>query len=102
MAPEVLHAPDERRYIAQVDSEVAGFLQYHERPGLIALVHTEVDDRFEGQGVGSALAVFALEDARARGLAVLPFCPFVAGYIQRHREYADLVPEQDRARFDLR
>jgi predicted GNAT family acetyltransferase len=101
VAPEVLRSDDEHRYVAQVDGDIAGFLQFRERPGLIALVHTEVDDRFEGAGVGSALASFALDDARSRGLAVLPFCPFVAGYIRRHTDYADLVPEQYRATFDL-
>ena len=34
-------------------------------------------------------------------LEVLPFCPFVLGYIERHREYAELVPESYRARFGL-
>jgi predicted GNAT family acetyltransferase len=101
VAVQVLREPDEHRYAAQVEGATAGMLAYRERPGLIALVHTEVDDRFEGQGVGSALATFALDDARSRGVAVLPFCPFVAGYIRRHAEYADLVPKQYRATFDL-
>lgn len=101
MATDVLHEPEADRYVAHVDGTAAGLLQYHERPNLIALIHTEVDDRFEGQGVGSALAAFALDDARARGLAVLPTCPFVAGWIARHREYVDLVPEQSRAKFGL-
>lgn len=47
---------------------------------------------------GSAIA---LDDARERGLAVLPFCPFVRAHIQRHREYADLVPAARRGEFDL-
>jgi len=100
-AVDVRRDDDEHRYVASVDGAVAGFLQFRERPELIALVHTEVDPRFEGAGVGSALAVSALDDARARNLAVLPFCPFVAGYLQRHTEYVDLVPEQYRAAFDL-
>jgi predicted GNAT family acetyltransferase len=38
------------------------------------------------------LARAALDDARTRGLVVMPFCPFVAGFIERHiEEYADLV-----------
>lgn len=92
---------DAQRYEVRVDGEVAGFAQYRSRPGLIAFIHTEVDDRFEGQGLASRLVSFALDDARARGLAVLPFCPFVNGYIQRHREYATLVPEERRAAFDI-
>jgi predicted GNAT family acetyltransferase len=91
----------QERYEIRVAGELAGFVQYRAKSGLIAFIHTEVDDRFEGQGLGSKLIAFALADARERGLAVLPFCPFVNGYIQRHREYVDLVPEERRAAFDL-
>jgi predicted GNAT family acetyltransferase len=91
----------EERYEVAVDGEVGGFLQYHSRPGLIALVHTEIDERMEGKGLGGTLAAGVLDDARERGLAVLPFCPFVNRYIERHAEYRDLVPEGYREQFGL-
>jgi uncharacterized protein len=91
----------ERRYEIRVDGELAGFATYQLRPGEIAFKHTEIDDRFEGQGLGGELIAFALDDVRDRGLAVLPFCPFVRAYLQRHREYADLVPEGRRGEFEL-
>jgi uncharacterized protein len=97
----VTDAPDNERYEAHADGALAGILQYRRRPELIALVHTEVLPAFEGQGVGGALARFALEDARDGGATVLPFCPFVNTYIQRHPEYADLVPENLREKFGL-
>jgi predicted GNAT family acetyltransferase len=90
-----------RRYEVRVDGELAGFAQYEPGPGQIAFIHTEIDDRFEGRGLASRLIAFALDDARERELAVLPFCPFVRGYIQRHREYEGLVPAERRAEFDL-
>jgi predicted GNAT family acetyltransferase len=89
------------RYEIQVDGEPAGLLQYRLRPGLIELVHTEIDEEFEGRGLGSRLISFALGDARERKLAVLPFCPFVNDYIRRHRQYVDLVPEDRRQDFEL-
>jgi predicted GNAT family acetyltransferase len=92
---------EERRYEVRVDGELAGFAQYRPQPGRIAFSHTEIDDRFEGQGLGSKLIAFALDDVRGRGLAVLPFCPFVKAYVQRHREYADLVPADRRGEFGL-
>lgn len=98
---DVADSPERERYEIRVGEELAGFTQYRLRRGLIAFVHTEVDDRFEGRGLGSQLITFALDDARARGLAVLPFCPFVNAYIQRHPEYVDLVPEAHRTQFDL-
>lgn len=99
---QIADSPERDRYEIHVGDELAGFTQYRLRPqGVIAFVHTEIDDRFEGQGLGSKLIAFALDDVRSRGLAVLPLCPFVKGYIQRHPEYLDLVPEAKRAQFDL-
>jgi hypothetical protein len=97
----VVDAPERKRFEATVDGELAGYLIYRSRPGILALIHTEVEERFEGRGVGGRLARFALEQARAQGLAVLPFCPFVNDWMKRHREYVDLVPTAYRANFDL-
>jgi predicted GNAT family acetyltransferase len=91
----------QQRYEVWVDGELAGVLKYRLRPGLIELVHTEIDEEFEGRGLGSRLISFALDDARERGLAVLPFCPFVNDYMQRHRQYVELVPEGRRKDFGL-
>ena len=105
MSPQSLIAvndnAEERRYEIRLDGELAGFSQYKVGPAQIAFIHTEIDDRFEGQGLASTLIAFALDDARERGLAVLPFCPFVNSYIERHREYVGLVPEARRAEFGL-
>ncbi len=92
---------DQARYEIRANGELAGFLTYRLHSGLIELVHTEIDEEFEGRGLGSQLISFALNDARERGLAVLPFCPFVNDYIQRHRQYVELVPEGRREEFDL-
>ena len=97
----VADAPERERFEVTVDGELAGFLLYRLRQGLLALVHTEVDDRFEGRGLGGRLARFALDRAREQGLAVLPFCPFVNEWMRRHTEYVDLVPAAYRANFGL-
>lgn len=100
-ATVVTDNPERGRFEIRSDGELAGFAQYRLKPGQISFTHTEIDDRFEGQGLGGKLVSFALGAARERGLAALPFCPFVRGYIQRHSEYADLVPADRRAEFDL-
>jgi predicted GNAT family acetyltransferase len=92
---------DKQRYEIFVDEELAGFTQYHRVSGGVAFDHTEIDDRFEGQGLASKLIKSALDDVRARGLTATPFCRFVRGYIARHPEYADLVPARQRAAFGL-
>ena len=89
------------RFVIAVDGEEAGFAQYRDRGRALAFVHTEIDDRFEGQGLGGRLVAAGLDDVRSRGLAVLPFCPFVRGYIARHHEYLDLVPVTQRSQFGL-
>jgi predicted GNAT family acetyltransferase len=83
--------PEEHRYEARVGEDVRGFLDYHLQPGLMTIMHTEVDRAAEGKGVGSALAAGALDDIRRRGLSILVVCPFVRAYLRRHPEYADLV-----------
>jgi len=87
----VTDRPNELRYEIEVDGEVAGFLMYRLEPGVIELVHTDVAPKWEGKGVGGALVKGALDDVRARGLKMRPFCPFVRAYIKRHPEYQDLV-----------
>lgn len=94
-------APERERYELSVDGALGGFMAYRTRPGLIAFIHTEVDQHLQGRGLADRLIRFALEDARARGLAVLPFCPFVKGFIERHREFKALVPEAYREQFGL-
>jgi predicted GNAT family acetyltransferase len=83
---------DERnRFEATVEGTLAGFAAYRLRDGVIEFTHTEVDDAFEGKGVGSTLVSEALDQVRAEGLEVIATCPFVRGYIERHQEYADLL-----------
>lgn len=83
--------PDQTRYDASTDAGlVAGFAEYVDRDGVRVFTHTEVDDDHEGQGVGSTLARGALDDTRERGLGVQADCKFIAAYIEKHPEYADL------------
>jgi uncharacterized protein len=93
---EVRDRPDEERYEAAAGGRLAGVAAYRLRPGVITFTHTVVEPEWEGRGVGGALARAALDDARARGLRVVPRCPFIAAWIRRHREYADLVAPDDR------
>jgi uncharacterized protein len=91
MATDVRDVPERDRYEVTVDGELAGFAQYREVDGARVFTHTEVFDAYEGQGVGSALAQGALDDVRASGRRVVALCPFIAEYIRRHDDYADLV-----------
>ena len=83
--------PRSDRYELEVDGELVGVLSYALGSGVITHRHAEVRPSRGRRGLGSQLARFALDDARARGLTVKPLCPFVAAFIVRHPEYEDLV-----------
>jgi uncharacterized protein len=85
-----------QRYEARVAGQLA-VITYQRLGDRIIFMHTEVPEALEGHGIAGKMARVALDDARARHLAVIPRCPFVASYIRRHPEYADLVPLGDRA-----
>jgi uncharacterized protein len=70
---------------------LAGLIEHRSEPGGVVLVHTEVDPAFEGQGLGERLVAGALADLRARGLKLVPQCPFVRAYPRRHPDQTDLV-----------
>jgi uncharacterized protein len=84
--PVITDASARERYEAHLDGGLAGVLEYKVTRGRIALIHTEVLPIHEGRGVGSALVRFALDDARRRGLRVIPICPYVQDYLTRHPE----------------
>lgn len=88
---QVSDHPRVERYEIRVDGRRAGLAAYELEGKMITFTHTEIDDAYEGQGLGSQLARSALDDARVRGLTVTPLCPFIRGWIKRHEDYADLV-----------
>ena len=88
---QIADNPAESRYEARAGDDLAGAVYYEMRgPDHIVFIHTEVDDAFEGHGIGGKLARFVLDDARARGLKVTPLCPFISAWMRRHPEYEDL------------
>ncbi|MDP2772002.1 MAG: GNAT family N-acetyltransferase [Nocardioides sp.] len=82
---------ERHRFEITADGKQAGYTEYVLGEGVIDLTHTVVDDAFEGQGIGGTLVKSALDQARERGLKVVPTCKFVKSYIERHPDYADLV-----------
>lgn len=77
---------------------MAAFAEYKVLQDALLFTHTEVLPAYEGQGLGSRLAGFALGEVRKRGLQAIPACTFMSGYIRKHHEYLDLVtPDNQRA-----
>lgn len=102
MATIVRDNPVRHRYEVYADEQLAGFSEYRFRGDAIAFTHTEIGEGFSGRGLGRKLVADELADSRRRGLAVLPFCPYVRRVIADNpNRYLDLVRAEDRARFEL-
>ena len=87
----VTNVPEKKRWEAHVDGALAGFAEYQRTDELVVFTHTEVDGAYEGQGVGGALARHAPDEVRDEGThKVLPICPFIKAWIDRHPDYASL------------
>jgi uncharacterized protein len=91
---DVRDNPERHRFELLVDGEVGGLADYRLRPGVVVVVHSEVDRRFRGQGLGNELARRTLDQLRERAVKVVPACPFFARYVSEHPEYDDLIEER--------
>lgn len=90
----VTHNEAAHRFEAAVDGLLA-LITYRRFPDRIVLQHTEVPPPFEGHGIAAKLTRAALDFARANHLFVIPVCPYVSGFLRRHREYHDLLSSAD-------
>ncbi|GAB3363119.1 GNAT family N-acetyltransferase [Micromonospora halotolerans] len=93
----VTDVPERDRFEARDETgTMAGLVTYQLTGNIIAYTHTEVVPEFEGHGVGSLLARAVMDDARANGRTVVPICPFLAGWLEKHPEYDDIVARSTR------
>lgn len=97
----VTDVPDQDRYEMRDGDVLVGLVEYHLYGDEIAILHTEIGDEFGGHGFGSQLIKAVMDDARAKGRKVLPYCPFTRSWVGKHPDYLDLVPETYRQRFGL-
>jgi uncharacterized protein len=91
MTVVVADDPMASRYEARIDGKLVGVSEYELTDDTIVFLHTVVAEEYEGRGVGGAIARYALDDARARGLHVRALCPFIRGWMERHPQYSDLI-----------
>ena len=102
MSISIVKKEELNRFEIYSDGELAGFVEFKVANQKISYTHTEIDPRFSGQGLGSQLIKEALDEANKQNLEVAPYCSFVSAYIKKNsEEYLHLVPEGQRAKFDL-
>lgn len=99
--PELRKNEDKSQYQILEGDQVLGFAEYRPVADAVMLPHTEIAEGHEGEGLGSQLAKFALDDIKASGKHVIPMCPFISGYIRNHPEYLELVQPAQRGIFQL-
>jgi predicted GNAT family acetyltransferase len=73
-----------RRYELKLDGQLAGYAEFRTNPGRVTFTHTVVFPEHEGEGLGSRLAKFVLDDAVRRGDTIVPVCPFISAYLRQH------------------
>ncbi len=88
----VTHNPAASRYEALVDGHLS-ICEYESDGGRMVFTHTLVPPELRGRGMAEALVRAALADARAAGRKIVPACSYVAKFIERHREYQDLLAQ---------
>ncbi|MFF4548694.1 GNAT family N-acetyltransferase [Streptomyces sp. NPDC001435] len=90
-APTVERVDARHRYEIKVDGERAGLTAYRDRGEQRVFFHTEIDDAHAGQGLAGQLVQQALTDVRALGKRIVPVCPYVAKFLLKHEEFADIT-----------
>ncbi len=98
--PDIRDEREARRYALDMDGQTAVVL-YNETAGGLLITETLVPPPLEGRGLASRMARHVLGDIRARGLVILPTCPFFADYLRKHREWVDIVHPAYRAALGL-
>ena len=102
MSISILKNDELNRFEIYSDGELTGFAEFKVGNQKIFYTHTEIDPRFGGQGLGSQLIREVLDEALEQNLEVAPYCSFVSAYIKKNsQKYLHLVPEGNRAKFDL-
>lgn len=86
----VEHLKAEKQFAIDLNGSRA-FLDYRFDGGTLILIHTEVPPELGGRGLGGRIVQAALDYADKQGLAIIPQCPFVASYIEKHSQYQRLV-----------
>jgi uncharacterized protein len=90
--PQVVDDPAASRFMIEADGRVAELVYQLEDGDRLLLIHTGVPRALEGRGFGSMLVAAAIDEARRRGLTIVPLCPFARDWLARHPDVAATVP----------
>jgi predicted GNAT family acetyltransferase len=90
---EVTHKEEAHRFELEFEDVIA-YIEYKvKKPKVFAFVHTKVPDAHKGKGIASQLTKGAFEWCKEQGVRIIPVCPFIVTYIERHPEWKVLLYE---------
>lgn len=89
----VLDNKEKNRFEAEVEGSLA-IIEYSVKPGVLSLNHTEVPKELSGKGIATEMAEKVLLQIELRGLKIIPVCPFIKKYIDKHPEWKSIVNER--------
>ena len=89
---EILHDIQKQKFYVVVDG-LESHLEYVKMENVLNLIHTYVPNALRGKGIAGEVVKAALTYAEENELKIIPSCSYVAAYIQRHKEYENLVAE---------
>lgn len=104
MQPTVVHAPQLSRFEVYLGDDLAGFAEYLDHQGRRLFFHTEIGEQFGGKGLAGTLIRHALAETVESGLRIVPLCPFVKSFVDKHSEdeaFASSVDEVTEAAVEL-
>lgn len=79
------------RYVVRLDGHEAEMTYSRAGAKIIIIDHTGVPGELGGRGVGQAMVLRAIEDARSEGFKIIPLCPFAKAQFDKHPEWADVL-----------
>ncbi|MGP5497267.1 GNAT family N-acetyltransferase [Corynebacterium flavescens] len=91
MNTTIEHEPEKSRFVIAVDGEEAGRAEYFDRGSKRDFHHTVIGEKFRGNGLSSTLITAVLDESRQADKKVIPSCPAVSHFIDKHEEYQDLL-----------
>lgn len=99
----IRHNPDRSRFEVLDGDSAIGRAAYVDRDaeGQRIFYHTVINDEYVGQGLAGRLAAQALDETVAAGLTIVPVCPYIRKYLQKHPEYAAKVRKPDPAALEF-
>ena len=90
---DVIHNAAENRFETWIEGQLSK-LDYLEDGDTIVMTHVGVYPEHREQGIAGKLTRVALEYAREKSLRVIPMCPYIASYIHKNPQYAELTKQQ--------